>query len=398
MYSLEKTTRTIILIGAFALAAMPSQAVSPPPDGGYPNQNTAEGEDPLFSLTTGTDNTALGYHALFIDATSSSNTAVGSTALAGNTSGRENTALGRSALFSNTTGNGNVAIGFSSLVNNTAGSYNIAVGNASLNNHTSGNLNVALGHFAMRDDSDGDDNVAVGYTAMIANISGNRNTAVGNYALQSNTTGEANICIGIFAGRDLTTGSNNIDIGNVGKASESKTIRIGNKTTQRNTYIAGVDGVTVAGGVGVIIDTDGHLGTVTSSERYKEQIKPMDKSSEAILSLKPVTFRYKKRLDPKGIHQFGLVAEQVEKVNPDLVARDDQGKPYTVRYEAVNAMLLNEFLKEHRGVQELKTTVAQQRAQIEALMEAVKAQTAQIQKVSDQLTMQAAAPRVVVNN
>jgi hypothetical protein len=157
-----------------------------------------------------------------------------------------------------------------------------------------------------------------------------------------------------------TTGNNNIDIGNPGVAGESNTIRIGSVGTQTATFIAGIRGSIVPGGVGVIAGLDGRLGTVTSSERFKEAIKPMDKASEAILSLKPVTFRYKHKLDPEGIPQFGLVAEQVEKMNPDLVARDDQGKVNTVRYEAVNAMLLNEFLKEHRKVQGLEATIAQQ--------------------------------------
>src|SRR5438876_860042 len=183
----------------------------------------------------------------------------------------------------------------------------------------------------------------------------NFNTFLGDDALNSDTTGTDNTAIGRDALFSNTTGgSNNIDIGNVGAAGESNKIRIGTNGTHRNTFIAGISGVTVAGGVGVIIDARGHLGTVVSSERFKDQIKPMDKASEAILALQPVTFRYKHELDPKGIPQFGLVAEQVEKVNPALVARDDQGKAYTVRYEAVNAMLLNEFIKEHRTVQELR--------------------------------------------
>src|SRR5204862_7962069 len=175
--------------------------------------------------------------------------------------------------------------------------------------------------------------------------------------------GARNIALGYSAGFSLTTGSNNIDIANLGVAAESNTIRVGTVGTQTNTYFAGISGVTVAGGVGVIVDTNGHLGTVVSSERFKDAITPMDKASEAILALKPVTFRYKHELDPEGIPQFGLVAEQVERVNPDLVARDDQGKAFTVRYEAVNAMLLNEFLKEHKKVEELtkdfQATVAQ---------------------------------------
>ena len=232
----------------------------------------------------------------------------------------------------------------------------------------------------------------MGFNAMSAsNTTGSNNTAIGAFALQFNTTGSNNIALGISAGSDLTTGSNNIVIGGKAAAGESNTIRIGKKGTQTTTRIFGISGATVAGGVGVIIDTNGKLGTVVSSARFKEEIKPMDSASEAILALKPVTFHYKKALDPKGIPQFGLVAEQVERVNPALVARDEQGKPYTVRYEAVNAMLLNEFIKEHHTVQELKEEIAD-------LTATVKAQAAQIQKVSDQLKTQAVASRVVAEN
>jgi hypothetical protein len=198
--------------------------------------------------------------------------------------------------------------------------------------------------------------------------------------------------LGVSAGVNLTTGSNNIDIFDGGVADEANTIRIGTEGIQSATFIAGINGATVAGGVGVIVDANGNLGTRTSSERFKDEIKPMDKASEAILALKPVTFRYKHELDPEGIPQFGLVAEQVEKVNPDLVARDAQGEVYAVRYEALNAMLLNEFLKEHRTVQELKSTIAKQEAIIteqEKRMEAVTAwlqkQESQIEKVSASL-------------
>ena len=190
--------------------------------------------------------------------------------------------------------------------------------------------------------------------------------------------------MGLSAGVNLTTGNNNIDIGNEGVAGEAKHIRVGTKGTHTHTFIAGISGATVAGGVGVIIDTNGHLGTVVSSERFKDEVKPMDKASEVIRALRPVTFRYKHELDPAGIPQFGLVAEDVEKVNPDLVARDDQGKPYSVRYEAVNAMLLNEFLKEHRKVEQLEK-------QVEAL-------TAGLQKVSAQLEVNKPASQTVLNN
>src|SRR5205807_17883 len=230
------------------------------------------------------------------------------------------------------------------------------------------------------------------------------NVANGVSALLNNTSGNSNIALGVSAGLNLTTGSNNIDIGNGGSAGESSTIRIGTNGTHRNTFIAGISGVTVAGGVGVIIDSNGHLGTVVSSERFKDSIKPMNKASEAILALKPVTFHYKKELDPEGIPQFGLVAEEVEKVNPDLVARDDEGKIYTVRYEAVNAMLLNEFLKNYRidqdqagklqeqdaTIAQLKTSIRQQQKQIEAL-------TAGLQKVSEQIELSRSTPQLAGN-
>jgi hypothetical protein len=197
-----------------------------------------------------------------------------------------------------------------------------------------------------------DNNTAIGASTLFNNTSGSENTAAGSDALTRNTTGNRNIAFGYQAGQNLTTGSNNIDIGNAGAAGESRTIRIGKTGVQAKTYVAGISGATVPNGVAVIVGSNGQLRTVVSSKRFKEAIKPMSEVSEAIFALKPVTFYYKKDLDPDDIPQFGLVAEQVEKVDLDLVARDEQGKPYAVRYEAVNAMLLNEFLKEHRTVQE----------------------------------------------
>jgi hypothetical protein len=197
--------------------------------------------------------------------------------------------------------------------------------------------------------------------------------------------------LGVNAGSNLTTGDQNIDIGNVGVAAEANTIRIGTQGTQTNAYLAGIYQTNIAKGLVVKVDSDGHLGTVGSSERFKDAIKPMDKASEAILALKPVTFRYKKEIDPEGTPQFGLVAEQVEKINPDLVARDAEGNVYTVRYEAVNAMLLNEFHKEHRQVQEQQATIAKQQEQIDAL-------TTGLQKVSARVEVSKSAPQVVDNN
>src|SRR6266567_7339555 len=204
--------------------------------------------------------------------------------------------------------------GLGALGSNTAGTENTANGFFALGNCT-GNFNTATGANALFSNTTGDNNTANGYQALYSNITGLNNTAEGWEALFNNT-GSNNIALGYQAGQNLTTGSNNIDIGNLGKAGESDYIRIGTKGTQTHTLIAGISGATVAGGVGVIIDTNGHLGTAVSSERFKDKVKPMDKASEVILALKPVTFRYKKELDPAGIPQFGLVAEQVAKVDP----------------------------------------------------------------------------------
>ena len=251
----------------------------------------------------------------------------------------------------------------------------------------------------------GNYNTATGRASLPSNTTGTNNTADGHFALRKNTTGSFNIALGDDTGSSLTTGSNNIDIGNSGMAGDNNKIRIGTTGTQTATFIAGISGVTVPAGVGVIVGTDGKLGTVVSSERFKDSIKPMNKASEAILALQPVTFRYKHELDPARTPQFGLVAEEVEKVNPDLVARDERGKPYTVRYEAVNAMLLNEFLKEHRGVQDLKgtvakqeATIAQQQRDIQTLTASLKEQASQIQKVSAQIEVSKPMPQVVLNN
>ncbi|MBA3961784.1 MAG: tail fiber domain-containing protein [Chthoniobacterales bacterium] len=238
--------------------------------------------------------------------------------------------------------------------------------------------------------------------ALLFATTGNFNTAVGNSALGDVSTGSTNIAVGFAAGSALKTGTYNIDIGNRGGGpKESYKVRIGTPGIQNNAYIAGIYGATVAAGVPVVVDGDGRLGTTTSSARFKEAIKPMDKSSEALLKLQPVTFRYKKDLDSLGIPQFGLVAEEVAKVDPDLVARDESGEPYTVRYEAVNAMLLNEFLKEHRKVEGLETSLAQERkisaAAIAELKLMLQEQALQLEKVSARLQSKETEPRLVGN-
>jgi hypothetical protein len=237
----------------------------------------------------------------------------------------QNTVLGEDAL-SNNTGPGNTAIGFNALINNTTGVFNTANGFQALYSNTTGSANTANGWQALYSNT-GSANTANGEVALLFNTTGSNNTATGTAALRNNTTGSNNIALGYSAGFHLTHGNNNIDIGSdVRGGGESRTIRIGTTPTHMRTFIAGISGVTVAAGVGVIVDTNSQLGTVVSSARFKEEIKPMDRASEAILGLKPVTFRYKHELDPKGIPQFGLVAEDVEKVNPALVARDAERK------------------------------------------------------------------------
>jgi hypothetical protein len=380
----------IMLLLAWFWASPTVQAVVPAPDGGYPNFNTAEGENALFSLTTGVFNTALGGQALFSNTNGNTNTAVGLNALFSN-KGSQNVAVGGQALQSNTTGFQNAAIGWRALFMNTIGFHNTATGPEALLRNTTGNHNTATGDLALG-----------------SNTTGNFNTTDGAHSLVLNTTGTLNIVLGFAAGQNLTTGSNNIDVANGGVAAESNTIRIGNQVAfsdmdgimhpaHTKTFIAGIHGVAVTGAA-VVVSSSGQVGVAPSSARFKDEIKPMDKASEAILALKPVTFRYKKELDPEGIPQFGLVAEQVAKVNPDLVAHDAKGKPYTVRYEVVNAMLLNEFLKEHRKVQELEATVAQQHKGIEVLAAQLKEQALQIQKVSAQLELSTSTPQMAGND
>jgi trimeric autotransporter adhesin len=490
-------------LAGICLALLPAPnafGVDPPPDGGYPNGNTVEGDGGLYG-TDGLDNTALGNGALGGSNGPASNTAVGAStlgfnwdlgavqntamgmgALDGNYEGYHNTAIGVEALnngyitWDNTAvgyrahaeitanyyvdantaigsqalteghitigntamgayalfgsehfenyGDFNTAIGFGALLTNIADN-NTAVGAEALYNnglsgtntavgyralfYSSSSNNAATGSSALMNLTSGANNTAEGMNALLNSTTGGSNTSIGFNALSNNTTGRFNIGLGESAGSSLTTGSNNIDIGNNGVAGEARTIRIGKQGTQTRTVIAGISGTTVAGGIAVFIDTNGRLGTSTSSRRYKEAIQPMGEASEVIYSLQPVTFRYKPQLDPEDIPQFGLVAEQVAKVRPDLVAYDDEGELYSVRYQAVNAMLLNEFQKDHRKVAEHNRRLAAQRSkgrrqqarlsateeEIRGLVQEVNEQAAQIQKVSARLEANQSAMHVV---
>jgi hypothetical protein len=381
-------------------------------------KNTADGLDALFNLRSGDGNIALGCDAALNLFTGSNNIYVGSTTAfnesntirIGNadattyfdgTSHPAQTAAYIAGIYGVTVAQGSVVFVDANGhlgTTNTTGFDNTAIGNAALVSNTTGDENTATGVDALSFNTTGTANTANGVQALQDNTTGSSNTADGLGALFHNTTGAGNIALGTNAGFNLTTGNNNIDVGNLGVAGEANTIRIGTQGTQTATYIAGISGTPLTGGVVVRVNAKGQLGTVVSSVRFKQNIKPMDKASEAILALKPVSFRYKKEIDPEGSPQFGLVAEQVEKVNPDLVVRDADGKPYTVRYDAVNAMLLNEFLKEHKTVQEQGATIAELKKQIATLVATAKEQAAQIQKVSAQLEVSKPAPQTIVNN
>jgi hypothetical protein len=442
-----------ILIGIVCIECLPNaRAVVPPPDGGYPNFTTAEGQHALSALTSGAANTAVGWFslesvttgsfntgvgagtlvlntgdantatgtaALLFNTTGFNDTAVGAAALLHNTIAADNTAIGAFALSSNTTGDDNTASGFQALSSNTTASFNTAVGRSALGNNITGSPNTAIGAEALASNTTGQFNTATGGSALSTNATGNNNTATGSFtlfdstgdantatgflalrfttsgvnntatgvsALQNNTTGNFNTALGFDAGANQTTGSNNIYIGAglVGIAGESNAC-----------YIASIFGQTSGGGAPVFVDAAGKLGTSTSSMRFKEDIEPMDRTSEALFSLKPVSFRYNKGIDPTGTSQLGLIAEDVEKVKPDLVVRDKVGKPYSVRYDQVNAMLLNEFLKEHRRVEQLtkefQTTVANQQKQIQAL-------TAGLHKMGAQLELNKPAAQTVLSD
>jgi hypothetical protein len=346
------------------------QAVSPPPDGGYSNGNTAEGLDALFSLTSGTFNTAIGWLSLASVTTGGLNTGVGAGTLLLNTADG-NTATGAAALLNNTTGFGNTANGGFALATNVTGNNNTAVGRDALTSNTTGGANTAVGASALANHTTGSNNTAIGREALLNDTTGESNVAIGRSALANNTNGVTNIAIGTDSGGSVTTASNVVCLG----------FGVGGANVDETTWIGNIFGVTTQSGTTapVVVSNTGQLGTLASSERFKKDIAAMEKTSEAILALRPVTFHYK--TDVSETPQFGLVAEEVAKVDPALVLPDRQGKPYTVRYEAVNAMLLNEFLKEHRKVEQLEK-------QMEAL-------TASLQKVSAQMEANKLAPQVV---
>jgi hypothetical protein len=433
-------TTTVAGIACFALLPI-ARAVVPAPDGGYPAFNTAEGTNALKNLTTGVANTALGWFslfsntdgsfntgvgagtlvlnvgnqstgegvdntavgavALFLNATGSNNTAVGTATLVNNSTGEDNTAVGAFALNSNTDGDGNTAVGRDVLSSN-SGNSNTAIGSGALRANTTGSLHTAVGFNALASNTASDTgvNTAVGASALFANTIGGENTAVGFFALPFSTTGSFNTALGFGAGAGITKATNVTCIGDVSGVS-TVAGEVDDSCYIRNIHDQPVDSGTAQF---VFVDEDGKLGTTNfSSQRFKKKITPMGQTSEAVLALKPVTFQYKN--DKNGAPQFGLIAEEVAKVNPDLVVHDKKGEIVGVRYDGVNAMLLNEFLKEHKKVEnqqatisELRSTVAQQQNGIELVTARLNEQAAQIKKVSAQVQLNSSGQRVVVRD
>jgi len=404
-------------------------ALTPAPDGGYPGENTAEGALALLHLNGGTNNTAVGWASLGFDVTcnlntavgagtlvfntADSNTATGAGALLSNTIAFQNTATGAFALFSNTSGSNNTAVGADALFSNGDGFRNNAFGSSALSSHQTGNFNNAFGALALSSDQSGARNNAFGDEALASNVIGTDNTALGDFALHNNTRGRYNTAVGAgslssitLAWNNIAVGYNagsslqfdgNIDIGNTGTNEDTNTIRIGDPATVFvRTFIAGIRGVTTGNGdaINVVIDSAGQLGTISSSRRFKKNVRPMDDASKTILALKPVKFQYKN--DKTNTPQFGLIAEDVAEVNPDLVVRDKNGEIYSVHYDQVNAMLLNEFLKEHKAFVEQKHKVQKLEATVASLLITVKEQAAQIQNVSTRVNASRPASRVAV--
>ena len=443
---IRSNNRSPLRCGFFTLAiALCCFALSPPLKAQCPSAcgaggNTAVGNNALDSITTGINNTAVGKDALTADTTGQYNVAVGSGALASNTTGNFNMAVGTEALrdsnanlnlaigfrvgFMNTTGHHLTGIGAAALRNNTTAAFNTAIGTGALRENTTTEFNVAVGEGALigfngTAATDGA-NTALGSIALNALTSGQENVAVGRRALEFATSGSNNVVVGWRAGDGLTTGDGNTFIGDQAGRNEgpdvSNVVCLGTlgdtqpagQVTNSRTFVGNIHGVSLGGPapyLTVMVDADGQLGTAVSSRRFKKDIEPMDQASEGILKLKPVTFHYKDRDDKNDkTPHFGLIAEEVEKVNRDLVVYGKDGKVLSVRYDAVDVMLLNEFLKEHKKVGEqqasiadLKSTVALQQKEMQILTAQLKEQAAQIQKVSAQLEASKRAPEIVAN-
>ena len=390
---MKTTTQLVLSFIILCLVAVgPTiQAVVPPPDGGYPGGNTAEGQNALLNLTTGGFNTAVGWLSLRSDTTASFNTAVGAATLFRN-NGEENTAVGTGALLSNSTGIQNTATGALALFSNTGPAVN-----PNQPSGIAGSFNTANGERALFSNTVGAANTAVGHRALLNNTTGFGNTAIGATTLSNNSTGNNNIALGFFAGGAVSTADEVITIGTLGQ-NVSNSCYIGQIYSNIQPQV-GIDPDLVT------INSNGRLGRANiSSRRYKHDIQPMHKASEAIYALSPVSFRYDEQYDRTQTIAFGLIAEEVAEVNPDLVGRNPDGQPESVRYEQINAMLLNEFLKEHRKgeeqdckIQQQETTIAELRSEIRNLAAMVNDQGLEFRKASAQLQISNFARMIAEN-
>ncbi len=331
-------------------------------NGAVAQVNTHLGAGSLNSITTGVGNGAFGGNALYWNTRGSENNAYGYQALAYNSSGSYNNAIGSYSLLLNTTGTYNSALGYIALYHNTTGSQNTGLGLGTLYSNTTGNYNSASGSFGLHANTTGSSNNASGYGALYKNTTGLNNNAMGVFAMGSNTIGSNNIAMGEYSGYNSVTGSNNIEIGSRGSATDNNVIRIGSPGTQAAMYVAGVSGINVTGGATVVVNSAGQLGVVSSSRRYKEDIRSMGAASDRLLALRPVTFRYKKADENgKKPEQYGLIAEEVAKVMPELVVYNQKGQPETVAYQTLAPLLLNELQREHGQVEALQAQVTELR-------------------------------------
>jgi trimeric autotransporter adhesin len=350
--------------------------------------NTATGTSALGTNTSGTANSATGWMALWGNTSGAYNVAIGAMALSSNNTGSDNTAVGTDALFENSTGPGNTAVGLSALQDNTTGAYNTANGYSALLSNSIGFLNLANGFQALFYNTTGDANTADGSLALESNTTGSNNVALGYAALQGSSTGSGNLALGFEAGQNLGTGSKDIYVGSPGgSSSESGVIRIGSVSVQTSAFVAGISGVTVSG-VPVLVSSNGQLGVQTSSARFKQDIEPMGGRTEPLMRLKPVTFHYKQ--EPDGDLQYGLIAEEVAQVFPELVVKDADGQVQTIRYQELTPMLLNEVQKQAQALQQKDAQIQALRQQEDAQQQQMDALTTRLNAIAGSITVASA--------
>ena len=339
-------------------------------DGGDANANTSYGESALSAVGDASGNTAIGYQALRDNVSGRWNTATGADALGKNTVGQYNSAYGVNALWRNLSGNSNTGIGLGALQQNSSGNNNTATGSGALSGNSTGDNNTAVGESALHDNAAGSANTALGYTALSSSADSDNNTAVGYAALWDHSSGASNVALGNFAGSGNTTGSFNVSIASPGVEGENNTTRIGTAGEQRRAFVAGIRGVTtgIADAVTVVIDSNGQLGTISSSARFKTDVNDMGDASGRLLALRPVTFQYKGAYDDGARPlEYGLIAEEVAEIFPELVVFGEEDRPETVKYRLLSSLLLNEVQKQHTTLSGQEAEIAELKTQLDIL-------------------------------